>query len=120
VGEAKSQVAEAVMDMAAELIDVQAARDAEQGTSYPPDTDWQKEFEAEFPYEPTEDQMVGAEEIKKDMQSRGRWIGCYAATWDTARPNWPCGRRSRRGIREAGGGAGSHDRAGRAALSIFP
>ena len=40
----------------------------EQGVAYPPDTEWQKEFEAEFPYEPTEDQITGAEEIKQDMQ----------------------------------------------------
>jgi len=35
--------------------------------AYPPDTEWQKEFEAEFPYEPTPDQIIGAEEIKQDM-----------------------------------------------------
>jgi transcription-repair coupling factor (superfamily II helicase) len=63
----KASVSQAVMDLAAELIEVQAARDAELGTAYPPDTDWQKEFEAEFPYEPTEDQVTGAEDIKKDM-----------------------------------------------------
>jgi len=56
------------MDMAAELIEVQAARAAEVGTAYPPDTEWQKEFEAEFPYEPTQDQITSAEEIKGDMQ----------------------------------------------------
>lgn len=64
----KEKVSEAVMDMAAELIDVQAARQHEQGISYPPDTEWQKEFEAEFPYEPTVDQITGAEDIKQDMQ----------------------------------------------------
>jgi transcription-repair coupling factor (superfamily II helicase) len=64
----KAKVAEAVMDMAAELIEVQAARAAEKGVSYPPDTEWQKEFEAEFPYEPTVDQLTSAEEIKQDMQ----------------------------------------------------
>ncbi|MGA3065680.1 MAG: transcription-repair coupling factor [Tepidisphaeraceae bacterium] len=64
----KAKVSEAVMDMAAELLDVQAARAAEQGLAYPPDTAWQKEFEAEFPYEPTPDQITGAEEIKQDMQ----------------------------------------------------
>ena len=63
----KASVSQAVMDLAAELIEVQAARDAEQGTAYPPDTDWQNEFEAEFPYEPTEDQVTAADEIKKDM-----------------------------------------------------
>ncbi|HEV7297801.1 MAG TPA: transcription-repair coupling factor [Tepidisphaeraceae bacterium] len=64
----KAKVAEAVMDMAAELIEVQAARAAEKGVSYPPDTEWQREFEAEFPYEPTVDQLTSAEEIKQDMQ----------------------------------------------------
>ncbi|MBV8781843.1 MAG: hypothetical protein JO353_10635, partial [Phycisphaerae bacterium] len=34
----KAKVSEAVMDMAAELIDVQAARNAELGLAYPPDT----------------------------------------------------------------------------------
>ena len=42
----KAKVSEAVMDMAAELLEVQAARAAEQGLPYPPDTEWQKEFEA--------------------------------------------------------------------------
>jgi transcription-repair coupling factor (superfamily II helicase) len=66
----KERVSEAVMDMAAELINIQAARNAEQGTAYPPDTEWQQEFEAEFPYEPTQDQVTSAEEIKLDMQKR--------------------------------------------------
>jgi len=64
----KDKVSEAVMDMAAELIEVQAARNAENGTPYPPDTQWQQEFEAEFPYTPTQDQVTSADEIKKDMQ----------------------------------------------------
>ncbi len=64
----KAKVSEAVMDMAAELLEIQAARAAEPGLAYPPDTAWQQEFEAEFPYEPTPDQITGAEEIKQDMQ----------------------------------------------------
>ena len=63
----KAKVAEAVMDMAAELLDIQAARAAQPGLAYPPDTEWQREFEAEFPYEPTVDQVTAAEEIKQDM-----------------------------------------------------
>jgi transcription-repair coupling factor (superfamily II helicase) len=63
----KAKVSDAVMDMAAELIEVQAARQAQQGFSYPVDTTWQKEFEAEFPYTPTADQLTSAEEIKQDM-----------------------------------------------------
>lgn len=64
----KAKIAEAVMDMAAELLEIQASREAECGVAYPPDTPWQQEFEAEFPYTPTVDQMTAAEEIKKDMQ----------------------------------------------------
>ena len=66
----KQKVSEAVMDMAAEMITIQAAREAELGTAYPADTEWQKEFEAEFPYEPTQDQVTAAEDIKADMQKR--------------------------------------------------
>jgi len=57
----KAKVSEAVMDMASELLEIQAARAAEPGLPYPPDTEWQKEFEAEFPYEPTADQVTSAE-----------------------------------------------------------
>jgi len=64
----KDKVREAVMDMASELLEIQAARAAEAGLAYPPDTEWQREFEAEFPYEPTDDQVNGAAEIKADMQ----------------------------------------------------
>ena len=63
----KAKVAEAVMDMAAELIEIQASRAAQPGVAYPPDTEWQQEFEAEFPYEPTQDQVTAAEDIKQDM-----------------------------------------------------
>jgi transcription-repair coupling factor (superfamily II helicase) len=64
----KEKVSEAVMDMAAELLDVQASRAAQPGIAFPPDTPWQMEFEAEFRYQPTPDQLTGNEEIKKDMQ----------------------------------------------------
>ncbi len=64
----KAKVAEAVMDMAAELLEIQASRESETGVAYPPDTPWQQEFEAEFPYTPTVDQVTAADEIKKDMQ----------------------------------------------------
>ncbi|HEY0009493.1 MAG TPA: transcription-repair coupling factor, partial [Tepidisphaeraceae bacterium] len=63
----KEKVAEAVMDMAADLIEVQAARAAEIGVAFPPDTEWQQEFEAAFPYQPTVDQVTAADDIKSDM-----------------------------------------------------
>ncbi len=64
----KEKVSEAVMDMAAELLEVQAARQAVSGIAFPPDTPWQMEFEAEFPYTPTADQLTCVEEIKGDMK----------------------------------------------------
>ncbi len=63
----KEKVGEAVMDMAAEMLEVQARRAAEVGHPFPSDTEWQKEFEAEFPYSETEDQLTAAEDIKSDM-----------------------------------------------------
>ena len=67
----KSQVADAqdsVRDLAAEMLRVQAVRDATPGIAFPADTDWQREFEAEFPWEETEDQVSAIEATKRDMQ----------------------------------------------------
>jgi transcription-repair coupling factor (superfamily II helicase) len=63
----KEKVAEAVEKLAAELLEVQAAREHTPGNAYPPDTVWQKEFENAFPYPPTEDQARSADEIKLDL-----------------------------------------------------
>jgi len=63
----KDSVKDSVRDLAAELLRVQAAREHLPGTRFPDDTAWQKEFEAEFPYEETEDQVAALIEIKKDM-----------------------------------------------------
>jgi transcription-repair coupling factor (superfamily II helicase) len=66
-GRQKEQARGAVKDLAKELLRVQAARAAMPGVRYPADTAWQREFEAEFPYEETEDQLAAMAEIKKDM-----------------------------------------------------
>ncbi|MEL7238235.1 MAG: DEAD/DEAH box helicase, partial [Planctomycetota bacterium] len=63
----KEKVEEAVMDMASDLLEVQAKRRAEVGYAFPADTEWQTEFEEEFPYTPTDDQATSAVEIKGDM-----------------------------------------------------
>jgi len=65
----KAKVAESVRDLAAEMLRVRAAREATPGVQYPGDTPWQREFEAEFPYQETEDQLAALAEIKRDMQS---------------------------------------------------
>ncbi|MBX3360539.1 MAG: transcription-repair coupling factor [Phycisphaeraceae bacterium] len=65
----KERVAESVKDLAAELLRVRAAREHMPGIAYPADTQWQHEFEEEFPYEETEDQLAALAGIKRDMQS---------------------------------------------------
>lgn len=67
----KDKVSEAVRDLASELLRLQAAREHLPGVRYPDDTQWQHQFEAEFPYEETEDQLASLVEIKNDM-SRDR------------------------------------------------
>ncbi|MFO0928177.1 MAG: transcription-repair coupling factor [Gemmataceae bacterium] len=64
----KEKVQAAVMDLAVDMLQLQAVREAQPGTALPPDTDWQKEFEATFPYQETPDQLTGLVEIKTDMQ----------------------------------------------------
>jgi transcription-repair coupling factor (superfamily II helicase) len=67
---AKISAQKAVMDYAAQLLSVQAERDALPGHPYPPDTDWQREFEEAFVYEETEDQERSILETKRDMESK--------------------------------------------------
>jgi len=63
----KDETRESVKDLAAELLRVQAARATIPGVQYPGDTTWQKEFEAEFPYDETDDQVAAIAAMKRDM-----------------------------------------------------
>lgn len=65
----KSRVRGQVKEIAKELVDLYAVRQAKEGFAFSPDTVWQKEFEEMFPYEETEDQLKAIEETKADMQS---------------------------------------------------
>ena len=67
-GRKKDKVAEAVMDMAAEMIRVQAVRATLPGFSFPADSDWQREFDDSFPYQETPDQATSIAEIKGDLE----------------------------------------------------
>jgi len=57
----------AVQDMASELLELQARREARPGIQFPPDSLWQMEFEAAFPYRETPDQLTAIQEIRQDM-----------------------------------------------------
>ncbi len=64
----KKRVAEAVVDLAQELLDIQAERASRPGFAYPgEDSHWMAEFEAGFPYEETPDQLSAIESVKRDM-----------------------------------------------------
>ena len=63
----KRRVGQAVGDLAAELLEMQAIRAAQPGIAFPPDTPWQREFDASFPYQETPDQLATIEAIKQDM-----------------------------------------------------
>jgi transcription-repair coupling factor (superfamily II helicase) len=65
----KEKVAEAVRDLAREMLEIQAARETLPGIRFPADTSWQREFEAEFPYEETDDQLSAIDAVKRDMAS---------------------------------------------------
>src|SRR5438876_3656666 len=56
------------MDLASDMVELQALREAQPGIAFPPDSEWQAEFEAAFPYEETPDQLTTLVEIKRDMQ----------------------------------------------------
>jgi transcription-repair coupling factor (superfamily II helicase) len=67
----KSRVRRAVTDLAKDLLALYASREKAQGPRVGPDTPWQAEMEAAFPYEETLDQLRSAIEVKADLE-RGR------------------------------------------------
>lgn len=69
--EKKEKVHQAVTKFASELLEIQAIRKTRRGIGFPQDTDWQKEFDASFPYEETPDQLSVDKIIKKDMEGSG-------------------------------------------------
>ena len=56
-------------DMAEKLIKLYAQRQRLPGFAFSPDTEWQKEFEENFGYVETDDQLRCVYEIKQDMES---------------------------------------------------
>ncbi len=118
---AKTKAKKAVQDLAKGLIELYAQRQRQPGYAFSPDSPWQREFEEQFEYTETEDQLRC---IRGDQAGHG-----------APRPHGPAAVR-RRGLRQDGGGlpghdevcpgrqagrrAGAHHRAGPAALSERP
>jgi len=65
----KQRVKRAVDDLAEELLALYAARIEARGHAFAPDTPWQQEMEASFPYEETVDQLRAVAETKLDMEA---------------------------------------------------
>ena len=65
----KTKARKAAKDMAGQLIQLYAARKRQEGFAFAADSPWQKEFEDNFPYPETDDQLRCIAEIKGDMES---------------------------------------------------
>jgi transcription-repair coupling factor (superfamily II helicase) len=63
----KQAAQSAVSDLAADMLELQAAREARPGLRFAADTTWQQEFDAAFPYRETPDQLTAIDAIKADM-----------------------------------------------------
>ncbi|HEY7465000.1 MAG TPA: transcription-repair coupling factor [Candidatus Limnocylindria bacterium] len=66
----KRRVRRAVAELAEDLLEIYAAREAAPGFSFSPDAVWQRELEEAFPYTETPDQARTIEEVKADMLRR--------------------------------------------------
>lgn len=64
----KEKVSQRVEEIAGRLVELYAHRNEEIGFAYPEDDALQREFEDNFPYEPTADQLQAAAEIKAEME----------------------------------------------------
>jgi len=58
----------ATLDLAAQLLEIQAKRAAQPGHGFAPDTAWQREFEASFAFTETPDQLRAITDTKADME----------------------------------------------------
>ena len=65
----KAKVKKNLREVAKDLIELYAKRQKMKGFAFSKDTEWQKQFEGEFPYQETDDQLRCIEEVKKDMET---------------------------------------------------
>ncbi|EHK88897.1 transcription-repair coupling factor [Saccharomonospora azurea] len=64
----KAKARKAVKEIAAELVQLYAARQAAPGHAFAQDTPWQRELEDAFPFTETADQLAAIDEVKRDME----------------------------------------------------
>jgi len=66
----KQRIKKSVVDMAEELLQIYAARDAISGFAFGSDNLWQCELESSFPYVETPDQLEAVRAVKDDMEMK--------------------------------------------------
>jgi transcription-repair coupling factor (superfamily II helicase) len=64
----KGRARKAVRQIAAQLVQLYAARQSAPGHAFAPDTPWQREMEDAFPHTETPDQLAAIDEVKRDME----------------------------------------------------
>lgn len=67
-GRVKERARLAVHSVARDLIKLEAKRSSLLGMAFSPDKEWQFQFEKEFPYPDTPDQIRATKEVKEDME----------------------------------------------------
>ena len=65
----KARARRAAQELAGELLNLYAERKRREGHPFPPDSDWQRDFENAFPYAETPDQRDAIELVKADMEA---------------------------------------------------
>ena len=65
----KARARRAARELAGELLNLYAERQARKGHAFEPDGEWQLELERSFPYRETADQIDAIEAVKADMES---------------------------------------------------
>ena len=65
----KDRAKRAVAEIADDLLKLYAERELIKGHVYSPDSPWQEEMEAAFPYQETDDQLHAVDAVKRDMES---------------------------------------------------
>lgn len=65
----RTKARENARQVAINLMRLYAERSGDLGFSFSPDTEWQKEMEAAFPFDETDDQLAAINDVKRDMES---------------------------------------------------
>src|SRR5204862_1941811 len=65
----KARARRAAQELAGELLNLYAERRRREGYAFAADSDWQRDFEARFPYQETPDQQDASEAVTSDMEA---------------------------------------------------